>query len=463
MKNIIKCILLVGLFISTVSLKSEWKLNSWKNKIQRQIPTYLDLDKLEKTILKLEKSAPVVFAGECDNLKNSIAMACFGQKFILMGGDCAEQFDNFNINLVRDLYRLLLQMGMIFTYGSGLPTVKIGRIAGQFAKPRSDEYENILDKKVLTYRGDIINSYDINDREPNPDRMIDAYYQSVQTLNILRGFSSGGYADVNRVNSWNLDFIEKTEIDSKYRILSNKITQSLKFISGLGINTNSDQFTQTSLYTSHECLLLQYEQGLTRIDSRNNKYYDCSAHLVWLGERTRQLDGAHIEFLRGIENPIGIKISHKINSDELVQLLKILNPSNKPGRILLITRMGPINIIKVLPDLIRTIQNKGLFVTWCCDPMHGNTFKTERGIKTRNYDFIKSEIIEYFKIHKKMGSFPGGIHLELTPSDVTECVGGSINSIRELDLEKKYDSKCDPRLNYSQSLEIAFLISELLS
>lgn len=441
----------------------DYKLNSWKNKKISQIPEYKDNKKFDKVMSELKNFSPIVFAGECDILKDSIANACFGKNFILIGGDCAEEFDKFNVDNVRDTYRLILQMSMIFTYGSGLPTIKIARIAGQFAKPRSDEYEKYLDKSVLTYRGDIINGYDLSEREPDPDRMISAYHQSVQTLNILRAFGSGGYANVNRVNSWILDFAEKTETGSKYRNFAKDVTKSLKFVNGLGININSDKFTQTYLYTAHECLLLPYEEALTRIDSRKNIYYDCSAHLVWLGERTRQLDSAHVEFLRGINNPIGIKISQNINADELVQLLKILNPNNTPGRILLMTRMGEKNIANVLPNLIKKIKNDDLFVTWCCDPMHANTIKTIGGIKTRNLDSIKNEITEYFKIHKKMKTFPGGVHLELTPTNVTECIGGNINNIKELDLIKKYDSKCDPRLNYFQSLELSFLISDLLS
>jgi 3-deoxy-7-phosphoheptulonate synthase len=442
---------------------SAWTPNSWKTKHISQIPIYDDNIKLNKVIDKINNFPPIIFAGECDILKTSIMEAGIGKKFILIGGDCAEVFDNFNTNKVRDTLKLLLQMGLILTYGSGIPTVKIGRIAGQFAKPRSEEYENINNNTVLTYRGDIINGYDYNDRTPNPDRMLDAYHQSVQTLNILRAFSQGGFADVKNVNMWNSNFIDKTKEDSEYRIFAEKVTQSLKFIHGLGININSEQFSQTYLFTAHECLLLHYEQALTRVDSRTSKIYDCSAHLLWLGERTRQLDSAHVEFLRGINNPIGIKISDKVDINELIKLIKILNPFNIPGRILLMTRMGAEKIKYILPNLIRKIQNEAIFVTWCCDPMHANTIKTNEQIKTRNFVAIKNELIEYFKIHKKHGSYPGGIHLELTPENVTECIGGEVENIKENDLNIKYDSKCDPRLNYVQSLELAFLVSNLLA
>jgi 3-deoxy-7-phosphoheptulonate synthase len=334
-------------------------------------------------------------------------------------------------------------------------------MAGQFAKPRTEEFEIINGTKILTYRGDIIN--DIIIREPNPERMLKAFHQSAQTLNILRAFSSGGFADINRIHAWNLDFVEKTIEGSKYRKLAYRVTKSLNFINGLGIDTNSLDFKQTSFYTAHECLLLNYEEALTRRDSISKNIYDCSAHMLWIGERTRDLDGAHIEFVRGVTNPIGIKISHKINSDELIKLISILNPNNIIGKIVLITRMGAENTQTVLPNLIRTIQKNALNVVWCCDPMHANTIKTNNGIKTRSFDSIKNEIIAFFNVHKKMGTYPGGLHLELTGQNVTECVGGDIESINEYDLNKRYWSYCDPRLNSMQSLELAFLVSDLLS
>ena len=439
-----------------------WYPKSWRIKNIKQIPKYPNIESLELIENKLLASAPLVFAGECDNLQESLAKVSCGQGFLLMGGDCAESFSQFNINTVRDTYRLILQMGMILTYGSGLPTIKIGRMAGQFAKPRSDEYEKINGTDYLTYRGDIINGQDLNQRIPNPDRMLEAYYQSVQTINILRAFSAGGYADISRVHSWNLDFIEKTEQGSKYRSVADDVTHSLKFINGLGISTKTDQFKQTAFYTAHECLLLNYEEGLVRNDSRTLKPYDCSAHMLWLGERTRNLDSAHIEFMRGLSNPLGIKISDKINTDELISLIKILNPSNIPGKIVLITRMGAEKLKLSLPSLIRIVQKEALNVVWCCDPMHANTIKVLNGTKTRSFNSIKDEIITFFDVHKKMGSFPGGLHLEMTGQDVTECIGGNIQNISENDLKNMYLSQCDPRLNSDQSLEISFLVSELL-
>lgn len=441
-------------------INSLWTKTSWKNKPIAQIPTYPDINELIKIENELERQAPIVFAGECDNLQEKLAKISNGDGFLLMGGDCAELFKEFSITKIRDTYRLILQMGLILTYGSGLPVTKIGRIAGQFAKPRSDEFEIVNNTKMLTYRGDIIN--DIDNRVPDPKRMLDAYHQSTQTLNILRAFSSGGYADINQVHTWNLDFVEKTNEGSKYRKLAEKVTQSLKFIKGLGINTKDDIFKQTNFYTGHECLLLNYETALTREDSRTNTYYNCAAHLLWLGERTRNIDGAHVEFLRGINNPIGIKISDKISTTEFINLINILNPTNKPGKIVIITRMGATKLKMHLPELIKSVQNSGLSVVWCCDPMHANTIKTTQNIKTRNFNDIKNEIITFFTIHNKLGSYPGGLHLELTGQDVTECIGGETNTIKELDLEKNYLSQCDPRLNSMQSLELAFLVADLL-
>lgn len=440
------------------SLVENWSRTSWRTKKINQIPTYKNLIELETVEKSLTNVAPLVFAGECDNLKESLAKISMGQGFLLMGGDCAESFKDFKTEKIRDTYRLILQMGLVLTYGSGLPVTKIGRIAGQFAKPRSEEFE--LDGS-LTYRGDIIN--DINNRTADPTRMLDAYHQSTQTLNILRAFSYGGYADINRVHAWNLDFVEKTPIGSRYRDLADKVDKSLRFIKGLGIDIKDDKFTATNIYTGHECLLLNYEESLTRFDSRNDRPYGCSGHLLWLGERTRQFDGAHIEYMRGINNPIGIKLSDKVEPEELIDLLNILNPDNIPGRIVLITRMGADKLKKKLPGLIRVIQREAYNVVWCCDPMHANTIKTSSGIKTRPFDLIKKEVIAFFEIHKKAGTFPGGLHLELTNEDVTECTGGETDTINEFDLGKAYLSQCDPRLNGMQSLELAFITADLLN
>jgi len=435
-----------------------WTKYNWRTKKISQIPEYKNKNELLYVENKLSNFAPLVFAGECENLKDSLAKISMGQGFLLMGGDCSESFKDFKVDKVRDTYRLILQMQLILTYASGLPITKIGRMAGQFAKPRSEEYES---DGRLTYRGDIIN--DLNNRTVDATRMLDAYYQSAQTLNILRAFSNGGYADINRVHEWNLDFVEKTTEGSLYRKLANDVSQSLKFIKGLGINIHDDKFKTTNIYTGHECLLLNYEEPLTRIDSITNKPYDCSAHLLWLGERTRQIDGAHVEFMRGINNPIGIKLSSNITSQELIKLLEIFNPDNIPGRIVLITRMGATKLKEVLPKLIKTVQENNYNVVWCCDPMHANTIKTPDGIKTRPFELIKREVITFFQVHKEMGSYPGGLHLELTNEDVTECTGGYINSINDKDLYKAYLSQCDPRLNGMQSLELAFITADLIT
>jgi 3-deoxy-7-phosphoheptulonate synthase len=445
------------ILIQPVFSLENWSKTSWRTKKINQIPTYNNLIELENVEKILANVAPLVFAGECDNLKESLAKISMGQGFLLMGGDCAESFKDFKTEKIRDTYRLILQMGLVLTFGSGLPVTKIGRIAGQFAKPRSEEFES---DGSLTYRGDIIN--DINNRTADPIRMLEAYHQSSQTLNILRAFSYGGYADINRVHAWNLDFVEKTPTGSKYRELADQVDQSLRFIRGLGINTKDDKFIATNIYTGHECLLLNYEESLTRVDSISNRLYGCSGHLLWLGERTRQFDGAHIEYMRGINNPIGIKLSDKIKPEELIDLLNILNPDNIPGRIVLITRMGAEKLKEKLPILIRVIQREAHNVVWCCDPMHANTIKTASGIKTRPFDLVKKEVIAFFEIHKKAGTFPGGLHLELTNEDVTECTGGETNTINEIDLEKAYLSQCDPRLNGIQSLELAFITAELL-
>jgi len=456
-------LLLFLLLISeTVSLKP-WNPESWRQYPKKQIPNYNDKNELENVELQLQKCAPLVFAGECKNLQESLAKISIGNGFLLMAGDCAETFDDFSIERIRDTYRVILQMGIILSHGTGVPTIKVGRMAGQFAKPRSDEYEIINNIKIPVYRGDIINDVSTDKilREPEPKRMLLAYYQSLQTLNLLRAFTFGGYADISRIHAWNLDFVEKTNIGSKYRIFASKIDESLKFIKALGLNIDSLDFKQTSFYTAHECLLLNYEQALTRQDSITNKWFGCSGHLLWIGERTRDLDGAHIEYIRGINNPIGIKLSEKCNPEELIEILDLVNPEDVPGKIVLITRMGQ-HITKHLPILIREIQKHGKNVVWCCDPMHGNTYKTSNGIKTRNFDLIKQEVFNFIEIHKKMNTIPGGIHLEMTGQDVTECIGGNIQNISENDLKNMYLSQCDPRLNSIQSLEISFLVSELL-
>jgi len=443
--------------------KDTWTRNSWRRFPIKQHPYYIDKLELDNVETKLNECAPLVFAGECKNLQESLAKISIGNGFLLMAGDCAETFDDFSVTNIRDTYRIILQMGIILSFGSGVPTLKVGRMAGQFAKPRTEEFDIINNKKIPVYRGDIINSPLNNElsRIPDPKRMLTAYYQSLQTLNILRAFTFGGYADISRIHSWNLDFVKQTEIGSKYRLLSDKIDESLKFIKALGLNTDTTDFKQTNFYTAHECLLLNYEQALTRLDSTSNKWFGCSGHLLWIGERTRDIEGAHLEYIRGINNPIGIKISEKCNPEELIKIINLVNPEDKPGKIVLITRMG-LSIKRHLPILIREIQKHGKSVVCCCDPMHGNTFKTSNVIKTRNFDLIKQEVFSFIEIHKQMNTIPGGIHLEMTGQDVTECIGGNVDNIKESVLNTKYLSKCDPRLNSVQALELAFLISEKL-
>lgn len=411
---------------------------------------------------KLNKCSPLVFAGEVRTLQEELAKASIGQGFVLMGGDCAEAFDEFSINHVRDTFRVLLQMALILTFGGSMPVTKLGRMAGQFAKPRSEAEEDRDGVVLPSYRGDIINGegFTAEARLHDPERMLQAYHQSAQTLNILRAFAMGGYADISRLHAWNLDFVENLPAGSRYKELCQKVDDSLRFMKAIGIDTRSPTFTQTNFYTSHECLLLPYEQALTRQDSITGRYYDCSAHMLWIGERTRQVDHAHVHFLSGVGNPIGVKISDKATPQDLLQLLDALNPDNIPGRVTVIVRMGADKIRSNLPALIRAVQEKGKSVLWCSDPLHGNTIKTSTGYKTRPFDKIIMELQAFFDVHEEMGSHPGGVHLEMTGKNVTECIGGQIDSVQLDDLQKSYLTTCDPRLNGNQALEIAFSIAE---
>lgn len=380
-----------------------------------------------------------------------------------MGGDCAESFNEFSVNHIRDTFRVILQMALVLTFGGSMPVVKIGRMAGQFAKPRSEPDEVRNGVALPSYRGDIINGEEFaaEARIHNPSRMLSAYHQSAQTLNILRAFSTGGYADITRLHAWNLDFVAKQPAGSRYQLLCEKVDESLRFMKAIGVDTRGQTFAQTNFYTAHECLLLPYEQALTRQDSITNKWYDCSAHLLWAGERTRQLDHAHVHFLSGINNPIGVKVSEKASPEELLKLLDILNPEDIPGKIAIIVRMGPELLRTHLPKLIRAVQREGRTVLWVSDPVHGNTIKTDSGIKTRPFDRIRDELRAFFDVHADMGTHPGGVHLEMTGEDVTECIGGSTaGGVSEADLSKFYQTSCDPRLNGDQALELAFLIAE---
>ncbi|CAM9180768.1 unnamed protein product [Ectocarpus sp. 6 AP-2014] len=441
-----------------------WSPATWRNREARQMPKYDDPALVTEVEDILAKQAPLVFAGECRELMADLSKATRGEAFVLMGGDCAESFSEFKVDDVRDTFRSILQMSLVMTYGGSVPVVKIGRAAGQFAKPRSEDFETINGQTLPSYRGDIVNGLEFTEvaRRNDPYRMLSAYHQSAQTINLLRAFSSGGFADINKLNAWNMDFVQNTPEGSKYREMASKIEDTLRFMTAIGVDTTSAPFRTTSFYTAHEALLLSYEQALTREDSLTGKFYDCSAHMLWIGERTRQLDGSHIEFLRGVSNPIGIKISQKCPPEELVEILETVNPDNKAGRVTLITRMSSKYLEEHLPKLILAVQKAGLNVLWVSDPVHGNTIKTDSGYKTRRMEDIRSELRTFFDVHQRMGTHAGGIHIEMTGKDVTECTGGDVDEVTEENLKQRYLTQCDPRLNGKQSLELAFHIANRL-
>ncbi|XP_057490285.1 phospho-2-dehydro-3-deoxyheptonate aldolase 1, chloroplastic-like [Actinidia eriantha] len=441
----------------------KWAVDSWKTKKALQLPEYPDREELESVLRTIDAFPPIVFAGEARSLEERLGEAAMGNAFLLQGGDCAESFKEFHANNIRDTFRILLQMGAVLMFGGQVPAIKVGRMAGQFAKPRSEAMEEKNGVKLPSYRGDNVNgdAFDLKSRTPDPQRMIRAYCQSAATLNLLRAFATGGYAAMQRVTQWNLDFTEHSEQGDRYRELAHRVDEALGFMSAAGLTVDHPIMTTTEFWTSHECLLLPYEQSLTRMDSTSGLYYDCSAHFLWAGERTRQLDGAHVEFLRGVANPLGIKVSDKMDPNELVKLIEILNPQNKAGRITIITRMGAENMRVKLPHLIRAVRRAGQIVTWVSDPMHGNTIKAPCGLKTRPFDAIRAEVRAFFDVHEQEGSHPGGVHLEMTGQNVTECIGGS-RTVTFDDLSSRYHTHCDPRLNASQSLELAFIIAERL-
>jgi len=425
------------------------------------MPKYDDEEELEAAVGRIRRCSPLVFAGEVRSLHEQIARAQNGQGFLLMGGDCAEAFEEFNVDHIRDTFRVILQMALVLTFGGAMPVIKVGRMAGQFAKPRSEPDEMRDGVSLPSYRGDIINSEEFSPegRRNDPNNMVEAYHQSAQTLNILRAFSTGGYADISRLHAWNLDFVEKTDEGSRYRKFASKVDESLRFMKAIGLDTTAPPFTKVDFFTAHECLLLPYEEALTRQDSTTGRWYDCSAHMLWIGERTRELDHAHIEFCKGIGNPIGVKISDKCTPEELIRICDALNPNNLPGRITIVVRMGAEKLRKNLPGLIRAVQREGKSVLWISDPVHGNTRKTDSGFKTRDFDNIRAELRAFFDVHDEMGTHPGGVHLEMTGKDVTECVGG-LSDVSEETLKDRYHTHCDPRLNGAQALELAFLIAE---
>ncbi|CAG9959523.1 TPA: class II 3-deoxy-7-phosphoheptulonate synthase [Campylobacter lari] len=439
----------------------KWTKDSWKNyKIQQQ-PQYPDENELQGVVKKLEKLPPLVFAGEVDKLKKSLANVVNSQAFLLQGGDCAESFVNFGADNIRDMFKVMLQMAIVLTFAGSCPIVKVGRVAGQFAKPRSSDFEEVDGVKLPSYRGDIINGFEFNEKSriADPKRMLEAYYQSATTLNLLRAFSRGGLADLRVVHKWNLGFLKKVELGRKYDELSEKITQALAFMQACGI-TDTPNLSQTAFYTSHEALLLPYEEALTRVDSLSGEIYDCSAHMLWIGERTRKADEAHVHFLSGVKNPLGVKLSANYDLDEIKKLVNILNPHNEAGRLNFIIRMGCDKIENALPKLFKELKQEGFNILYSIDPMHANTVKSGN-FKTREFDKIIQEVRAFFEIAMSEGVYPGGVHLEMTGQNVTECVGGSLNITQE-ELSKRYETQCDPRLNADQALELAFIIADLV-
>ncbi|EGL0246282.1 3-deoxy-7-phosphoheptulonate synthase class II [Campylobacter jejuni] len=440
-----------------------WTKNSWKNYPIKQQPIYPDQEEMNRVLARLEKLPPLVFVGEVRNLQKSLARVCKKEAFLLQGGDCAESFENFGAVNIRDMFKILLQMAIVLTFAGGCPVVKIGRIAGQFAKPRSSDFEELNGISLPSYRGDIINGFEFSEqaRIPDPHRMLEAYYQSATTLNLLRGFAKGGLADLHGVHRWNLGFLKKSELHKQYTDISEKISQALAFMEACGINTsNTPSLREVSVYTSHEALLLPYEEALTRVDSLSGEIYDCSAHMLWIGERTRALDEAHVHFLRGVKNPLGVKIGPSASADDIIALANVLNPNNEEGRLNIIIRMGADKIINNLPKIFSKLKSEGLNLVYSIDPMHGNTVKAGN-FKTREFDKIMQEVRSFFEIAISEGVYPGGVHLEMTGKDVTECTGGASN-VTAQSLEDRYETQCDPRLNADQALELAFLIADLV-
>ncbi|WP_366556322.1 class II 3-deoxy-7-phosphoheptulonate synthase [Aquibaculum sediminis] len=441
-----------------------WSPQSWRSKPIRQVPAYPEPQAVEAVRGTLSNYPPLVFAGEARNLKRSLADVAEGKAFLLQGGDCAESFAEFHPNNIRDTFRVLLQMAVVLTFGAACPVVKVGRMAGQFAKPRSSDVEVQDGVELPAYRGDIVNGIDFAEsaRTPDPERMLRAYNQAAATLNLLRAFAQGGFADLHKVHQWNLQFVAGSPQGRRYEELSQRIDEAMAFMQACGVTPDTvQQLRETDFYTSHEALLLDYEQPLTRVDSLSGEWYACSAHMLWIGDRTRQLDGAHVEFLRGVQNPIGLKCGPTTDPDELLRLIDTLNPQNEAGRLTLISRMGAEKVQAHLPALVRKVREEGRHVVWSCDPMHGNTVKSGSGFKTRPFDRILQEVRGFFAVHRAEGSYAGGVHFEMTGQDVTECLGGA-QAIDDAMLGDRYHTHCDPRLNANQALELAFLIAEEL-
>ncbi len=445
-------------------MSNPWTPQSWRTKTVRQVPHYPDAHALADAEQRLATLPPLVFAGEARRLSLALSRVADGKAFLLQGGDCAESFAEFRANTIRDTFRVMLQMAVVLTYGAAMPVVKLGRMAGQFAKPRSADMETIDGVELPSYRGDIVNGIEFTAeaRIPDPERMIRAYNQSAATLNLLRAFAQGGYADLHKVHQWTLGCVAGSLQGDLYRDLADRLSETLAFMEACGLTSDTTpQIRETEFFTSHEALLLGYEEALTRVDSTSGDWYDCSAHMLWIGERTRQMDGAHVEFLRGVRNPIGFKVGPSMTPDDLLRLIERLDPDRQPGRLTIITRMGAETIEAKLPALVRAVAAEDRKVVWSCDPMHANTVKAAGGYKTRPFEAILAEVRAFFAVHEAEGTHAGGVHFEMTGQDVTECIGGSM-AVIEADLGDRYHTHCDPRLNASQALELAFLIADHL-
>ena len=443
-------------------MSQPWSPDSWRALPIQQQPHYPDAAHLLQVEQSLASYPPLVFAGEARELRRQFAEVTQGRAFLLQGGDCAESFAEFSAAKIRDTFKVLLQMAIVMTFAAGCPVVKVGRMAGQFAKPRSSGSETIDGVTLPAYRGDIVNGigFDVASRVPDPERLLQAYHQATASLNLLRAFAQGGFADLHQVHQWNLDFIANSALAEKYHQLAGRIDETLAFMRAVGMDS-APQLRETSFFTAHEALLLNYEEAFVRRDSLTGRWYDCSAHMLWIGDRTRQLDGAHVEFMRGIENPIGVKVGPSMAPDELIRLIDTLNPDNDPGRLNLIVRMGADKVEAHFPRLLRKVKEEGRQVLWSSDPMHGNTIKASSGYKTRDFAQILSEVRQFFAVHQAEGTYAGGIHIEMTGQNVTECIGGS-RPITEDGLSDRYHTHCDPRMNADQSLELAFMIAETL-
>ncbi len=442
----------------------DWEPASWRRRRAAQQPEWPDLAAVEQAVDELRRMPPLVFAGEARSLKAGLARVSEGNGFLLHAGDCAESFADFSADNIRDKLKVILQMSVVLTYSTGVPTLKVGRIAGQFAKPRSSPTETRNGEELPSFLGDIVNdiAFDAVARRPDPSRMVRGYHQSAATLNLLRAFTKGGFADLNRVHQWNLEFIASAREARRYEELADGIERALRFMAACGIDLEAEiQLHQVDFYTSHEALLLGYEEALTRRDSLTGDWYDCSAHMVWIGERTRQIDGAHVEFLSGVHNPIGVKLGPTATPEEVVALCRRLDPAREPGRLVLVSRMGDKHVAEKLPPLLRAVRRSEHPVVWACDPMHGNTFALENGFKTRHFDDVIHEVEQFFDACLAADVIPGGVHVELTGDDVTECLGGG-DDLVGTDLERRYETRCDPRLNARQSLDLAFRVCELV-